>query len=141
MTGVVGLVVAAVMSALSALHVVWAFGGVTGKAAVIPSRDGVPVMRPGRRSTLAVAAGLALAAYVAVAAAGVVPWPAPAVPARIGCLVLALLFAARAIGEFRYVGFFKRVRDTEFAWWDTRVFSPLCITIAAGYAYLWSAAR
>jgi hypothetical protein len=41
--------------------------------------------------------------------------------------VLAALFGARAIGERRYVGFFKRVRGTAFAWWDTRVFSPLSI--------------
>ena len=141
MTTAVGLAVAAVMAALSGLHVVWAFGGVTGNSAVIPSRDGVPIMRPGRRSTIAVAVGLALAAYVALATVTVAPWPIPGVPARIGCLVLALMFAARAIGEFRYVGFFKRVRGTEFAWWDTRVFSPLCITISAGYAFLWTAAR
>ncbi|MBK6426747.1 MAG: DUF3995 domain-containing protein [Blastocatellia bacterium] len=137
----IGLVVAAVMAALSGLHVVWAFGGVTGKSAVIPSRNGVPVMRPGRVSTIAVAVGLAIAAFVALAAAAVVPWPIPAIPATIGCLVIAVLFAARAIGEFRYVGFFKRVRGTEFAWWDTRVYSPLCIAISAGYALLWSFAR
>ena len=141
MTTAVALVVTAVMAALSALHVVWAFGGVTGNSAVIPSRDGVPIMRPGRASTIGVAAGLAVAAYVALAAAAIAPWPIPGVPVRIGCLVLALMFAARAIGEFRYVGFFKRVRDTEFAWWDTRVFSPLCIAIAAGYAFLWSTGR
>ena len=43
--------------------------------------------------------------------------------------------------EFRSFGFFKRVRGTEFAWWDTRVYSPLCIAISAGYALLWSFAR
>ena len=47
------------------------------------------------------------------------------------------MFAARAIGERRYVGFFKRVRTTEFAWWDTRVYSPLCAGISVGYFALW----
>lgn len=140
MTTAVGLVLAAVMAALSGLHVVWAFGGVTGSSAVIPNRDGVPIMRPGRVSTICVAVGLAVAAYVSLAAAAIAPWPISGVSAKIGCLVLALMFAARAIGEFRYVGFFKRVRDTEFAWWDTRVFSPLCTVIAVGYALLWSSA-
>ncbi len=141
MTTAVGFVVAAVMAALAGLHVVWALGGVTGNSAVIPSRNGVPVMRPGRVSTIAVAVGLAIAAFVALAAAAVVPWPMPSIPASIGCFVLAALFAARAIGEFRFVGFFKRERGTEFAWWDTRVYSPLCFAISAGYAILWSFAR
>jgi hypothetical protein len=51
--------------------------------------------------------------------------------------VLAVLFGGRAIGERRYVGFFKRVRGTTFAWWDTRVFSPLCAALSLGYLLLW----
>jgi hypothetical protein len=41
----------------------------------------------------------------------------------------AVLFL-RAVGDFRAVGFSKRVRDTRFAWWDTRLFSPLCLAMA-----------
>ena len=37
----------------------------------------------------------------------------------------------RAVGDFRMVGFWKTVRDTPFARWDTRLFSPLCVAIAA----------
>jgi len=44
--------------------------------------------------------------------------------------VLAALFLIRAVGEFRYVGFFKSVRDTRFATWDSWLFSPLCLLIA-----------
>jgi hypothetical protein len=49
-------------------------------------------------------------------------------------LALALGLLARAIGEFRYVGFFKRVRDSRFAHLDTWVYSPLCLALAAGVA-------
>jgi hypothetical protein len=86
---------------------------------------------------LAVAAGLAGAAYVALAAVGLVPWGLPRGALPFGCAVLAVLFAGRAIGERRYVGFFKRVRGTVFAWWDTRVFSPLCAALSIGYLLLW----
>jgi lipopolysaccharide/colanic/teichoic acid biosynthesis glycosyltransferase len=41
---------------------------------------------------------------------------------------------ARAVGEFKYVGFFKRVRDSKFATLDTFVYSPLCLLLAAGVA-------
>ena len=38
--------------------------------------------------------------------------------------------ALRAIGDFRYVGFFNRVRDTGFARLDTLAYSPLCAGLA-----------
>ena len=40
--------------------------------------------------------------------------------------LMAAVFALRAVGDFRCVGFFKRVKDTPFAVWDSRLFSPLC---------------
>ena len=46
-----------------------------------------------------------------------------------GTWVISLLFLLRTIGDFRYVGFFKSVTDTNFARWDTILFSPLCLFI------------
>jgi hypothetical protein len=40
------------------------------------------------------------------------------------------------VGEFKYVGFFKRVRGTRFATLDTLVYSPLCLLLAAGVAWV-----
>jgi hypothetical protein len=131
-----GMVIAAVMGGLAALHVFWAFGGTLGTVAAIPTREGAPLFRPSRAATLAVAAGLAGAAYVALAAVELVPWGLPRWALPFGCAVLAVLFGGRAVGERRYVGFFKRVRGTAFAWWDTRVFSPLCAALSIGYLLL-----
>ena len=36
----------------------------------------------------------------------------------------------RAVGDFRYVGFFKSLGDDPFCSWDTWLFSPLCLAIA-----------
>ena len=44
--------------------------------------------------------------------------------------LLALVFLLRAVGEFRYVGFFKTMGDEPFRSWDTWLFSPLCLAIA-----------
>ena len=49
---------------------------------------------------------------------------------RWATLGISVLFFLRAIGEFKLVGFFKQVRDTPFAFWDTWLFSPLCLLIA-----------
>jgi hypothetical protein len=35
----------------------------------------------------------------------------------------------RAIGDFNYVGFFKKIKHTKFGKNDTKYFSPLCLTI------------
>ena len=47
---------------------------------------------------------------------------------------LAAGLLARAIGEFKYVGFFKRVRGSRFARLDTWIYSPLCLLLALGVA-------
>ena len=80
------------------------------------------------------AAGLVTTCRAGLFCAGLPPWMA-----RVGIWVIALTFAARAVGEFRYVGFFKRVRGTRFAQRDTWIFSPLCVLIALMAAVVGSA--
>lgn len=45
--------------------------------------------------------------------------------------MLALVFFARGVGDFRYVGFFKSIKGSLFAMRDTYVYSPLCMVLAA----------
>jgi uncharacterized membrane protein SpoIIM required for sporulation len=49
---------------------------------------------------------------------------------QITAWLIAAVFALRAIGDFRYVGFFKRIRDTRFARLDTLAYWPLCAVLA-----------
>ena len=119
----------AIFVALSALHVFWAAGGRAGGGAAIPRTAGRALFAPGPLVTLAVAAALVAAALVTAAAAG---WLGRGMPLRIGrplAYVVALVFALRAVGDFRYVGFFKSLGDDPFRSWDTWVFSPLCLAI------------
>jgi hypothetical protein len=51
------------------------------------------------------------------------------------------VFVLRAIGEFRLVGFFKSVRGTPFAHWDTWLYSPLSLLIGLGALWLASTSR
>lgn len=50
--------------------------------------------------------------------------------------VLGAVFVLRSIGDFRLVGFFKSVRGTGFAAWDTRLYSPLCLLLGLGALWL-----
>lgn len=48
---------------------------------------------------------------------------------------VGVVFLLRAIGEFKYVGFFKSVKGTEFSKADTSLFSPLCLIISFTIIY------
>jgi len=125
---------ATVLAFLSALHIYWAFGGRWGWGAALPQVDGRPAFTPSRFATLVVALGLAAAAALPLVRAGVFPFPLPLWLSQGLAGLLSLIFFVRAVGDFRLVGFFKRVRGTPFAIWDTRLFSPLCLLLAAGFA-------
>src|SRR5947209_5306117 len=111
----VGVSAAATLAAIGALHVFWAFGGKLGGGAVVPERDGTPLFRPSRGATLLVAGALFTGAALLLAQSGVVAIGLPAVVVRVGCWGLGFVFAARAIGDFRWVGVFKRERRSRFA--------------------------
>jgi hypothetical protein len=135
----VSLALAIVFAALAALHVYWAIAGGAAEvaSAAIPTRtDGAPLFRPSARSTLAVAAALIAAAVVVLGRGGVFAFDIPAILYRVGAWGLAAVLLLRAIGDFRYVGLFKRERRSAFARWDSAVYSPLCAVLGAGVVYL-----
>ncbi len=49
-----------------------------------------------------------------------------------GLLLVGGIFFLRVIGDFRYVGYFKRITDTAFAKMDTALYIPLCLVISIG---------
>jgi hypothetical protein len=121
---------AVILVLLAAIHVYWAFGGTAGRAGAVPSSGGRAVLAPTPAMTLAVGVALFVMAVVVGAAGGLIATPVPAGAVRAAAGLLAVVFAARAIGDFRYVGVFKRVRDSRFAALDTRVYVPLCVALA-----------
>lgn len=132
-----GFLTACIFVTLALLHVYWAAGGAWGRGVSVPTgvptnaaAKGARLFNPTRAGTLAVAAGLLLAALVVLGRLGVRAAPLPGWVFVWGSWLIALAFLARAIGEFRYVGLFKRVRGTDFANWDTWLFTPLCLFIA-----------
>lgn len=105
-----------------------------GESGAVPTVDGKPLFVPSRKSTVAVGAVLLLFAGLVAATAGVVSVGLPRV-ALVWCsYALATGLLARAVGEFKYVGFFKRVRGSRFAKLDSLVYSPLCLLLAIGVA-------
>ena len=128
------LLVCAVFVLLAAWHFRMAFSPSSGTNGAVPSVDGKPLFSPSRGSTAGV--GVVLLAFAALVAAtgGLIPVGAPHGTLTWLSCALALALLARAIGEFRYVGFFKRVRGSRFAKLDTLFYSPLCLLLAFGVA-------
>ena len=60
---------------------------------------------------------------------GIISYDLPDWIIKYGGWIIPIIFILRAIGEFKYVGFFKRIKQTEFGKLDTKFFSPLCLTI------------
>jgi uncharacterized membrane protein YtjA (UPF0391 family) len=117
---------------LALIHVYWAFGGLEGSLSAVPSIDGKPTFRPTPLATMLVAAVLALIALLIASVSGFVALPMPHSLLTWGTYAVAAGLLMRAIGDFRLVGFFKRVKGSRFAELDTKYFSPLCLALSAG---------
>ena len=132
----IALIVTGVFVALSAVHVYWALGGGAGKLAAVPELDNRPAFVPSAASTFAVAIALALCAVLVAASAGLIVAKVPAVSVTWLAYLLALALIARAVGDFRLIGFFKLVRGTRFARLDSAVYAPLCLVLGAAVFYV-----
>lgn len=115
---------------LSSLHFYWAFGGRWGGQAVFPTKDeNSKAVMPGTIPTLMVACGLLAIGFFVLIKTGQLDFHIPAILNTYGLWVVGILFIVRAIGEFNYVGFFKKIRHTRFGQNDTKYYSPLCLLL------------
>lgn len=119
-----------IFAILGLWHLYWAFGGTLAKEVAIPEIEGKPAFLPSTTATAAVGIVLLSFTFLLAATAGVVTAPVSGKILKWLCLALSFILFARAIGEFRLVGFFKRVRNTRFAKLDTLVYSPLCLFLS-----------
>ena len=118
---------------ISAIHIYWAFGGRWGLTSALPERNGSKAFRPGPVATLVVAVLFGLMAMFYLYEIGQFPVADSVMPgwlSHYGLWALAGIFLLRAIGDFRYIGFFKRVKDSRFARLDTVFYSPLCLLLS-----------
>jgi hypothetical protein len=136
MDAAVAIIVSLTFVVLALWHFRMALSTDKGTGGAVPSQSGKPLFVPSARATLAVGFVLLAFAYLVAAAAGLVASGLPRALLSWPCYALALGLLARAVGEFRYVGFFKRVRDSRFARLDTLLYSPLCLLLAIGVAFI-----
>ena len=128
---IVTLLLVLIFLFLSSIHFYWAFGGKWGTEGVYPSKtDGSPMRPPSILATLIVAIGLLSFAAFYLIKAGYITVQLPLWLNKNGLWILTGIFILRAIGEFNYLGFFKKVKNSKFAINDTKYYAPLCLVIA-----------
>lgn len=116
---------------LSSLHIYWGFGGKWGGDAVLPTKDdsNTKVLNPTVLLTLIVGFGLLGFGLFILVMSGLIAFNTPKWLNKYGLWIIASIFTLRALGDFNYVGFFKKMKQTKFGKNDTKYFSPLCLTI------------
>jgi hypothetical protein len=119
-----------VFTILGGFHFYWFLGGIWGIEKVIPSKDNVAiVLTIPKFATLIVGLVLVLFGLMYLIKSGLINVSIPIWLTNYGYWVVPSIFILRAIGEFNYVGFFKKIINTKFAKADSKLFSPLCLVI------------
>jgi hypothetical protein len=128
---IVSILLSTIFLILSAFHFYWLLGGKFGMNNVLPTKPGSPpVLKPGIVATSAVGLGLFAMSFFYLLIGGVVSFSIPNWMETIGRWGIPIIFLMRAIGDFRYLGLFKKIKETDFAKSDNRIFIPLCFTIS-----------
>jgi len=119
-----------IFTILGGFHFYWLFGGMWGLKKVIPTKDNTQiVVSIPKFATLIVALGLIGIGILYFLNTGFLIEPTKNKILEYMYWTIPSIFILRAIGEFNYVGFFKKIKNTEFAQADTKLFSPLCFCI------------
>jgi small-conductance mechanosensitive channel len=130
MVKVIALALFLIFLFLSLIHFYWAFGGKWGTEGVYPTPDDkTPPRNPGIIATILVAVALfAFGVFYLMKVEILSIEFSPGIN-KYGLWVLMILFILRAIGDFKYLGFFKKIKNTKFGQNDTKYFAPLCLII------------
>lgn len=130
------IIALAIIAFAAGFHLHWALGGRLGYSVSLPQRpDGTPVMagRIGwwRSAAGGVAFGLVLLGMLALAAGGHLALPLPAGAAKAALIASGAAFVLRALVPTTWTGFFKRIRSTRWARYDSLLYCPLFLLLGA----------
>lgn len=131
MKNLLGSIVCLLLLAISLLHFYWALGGRKWADVVLPKTAGSNqvAFKAGHWAT--VIAALVFGMF-AIAIAAKTFFPISRIPdswTNVTVWVIAGAFLLRAVGDFKYVGFGKKIHSTNFAAYDTKIYTPLSLFI------------
>jgi len=125
-----GILLFVIFVVISGIHFYWALGGKWGIDAALPINvEGERVLKPRKVDTFFVAAVFAGIGFFYLVIGNAVAIDLPLwMPKYLGW-IFPFVFLIRALGDFKYLGFFKKEKRSLFARLDTKYYSPLCLFI------------
>lgn len=122
------------MTTVSLFHFYWAFGGSYGLRSAGPTLENRENFIPSGYLIFIVACLLLGLAALSIQ----LVWPLEFVKNLVSYLgyFVSAVFIIRGVGDFKYVGMFKKVYNSNFARLDTKYFSPLILFLGLAYALL-----
>ncbi len=126
-----GSICAVIFIGVAVIHYYWVFGGKLGIDVALPELEQTreKAFVPGKFATFVVAT-LFLSIGIIYFIIGFKVESFFLVYKLYFLYALSAITFIRAVGDFKYVGFFKKVKHSKFAEYDTKYFSPLCLAIA-----------
>jgi len=127
---ILSLILFLIFTILSGFHFYWMLGGQWGTDKVFPTKSNeINTIRIPKFAALIVALGLLAFGLIYFVKTEIIAVKLPKLLSNYAYWLIPSIFIIRAIGEFRYVGFFKKIKETPFAKADTKIFSPLSLLI------------
>jgi hypothetical protein len=122
---------ALLLFALGLLHFYWAIGGKWAIDAVVPTKpSGEKLFNTSVLSCVVVAVGLWLMSFIHVVNAGLIFLNTTFPIIHYATLAMGIIFFIRFVGDFKWVGIFKKVKNSAFARNDSRYYAPLCLFLS-----------
>ncbi len=130
MVEILSVLLLLIFASLGGIHFYWVLGGKWGLEQALPTKEaGEKALQPGKLVTIVVGLGLTFFGIFYLMQSGLVDMHLPDWVNELGAWFIPGIFTIRAIGDFNYVGFFKKIKNTTFAKADSTFFSPLCMII------------
>ncbi len=132
MAYLLSILLSTVFFTLAGIHVYWGLGGKWAFADAFPTKeDGTSLAKvPGMMASFVVAVGLFAFGIFYLINGKIIPVVLSSYLSAYGYWVIASIFFLRAVGDFKYIGMFKKIKKTSFAKKDTKIYTPLCIFIS-----------
>ncbi len=134
---IIAIITITLLIIMGLFHFYWAFGGKIGLDKVLPTKDGKRLLNPGKPVTFLVGLVLFGFSYIAYALQF---YDFTTLENnsfyKYSGLFISIIFVLRSIGEFNAVGFFKKIKKSEFAIYDTKYFSPLSLILGLVFSIL-----
>ena len=127
-TTILSIILLVIFTSLGFIHFYWSLGGKWGLEKALPTKEvGEKAIEPPKIATVTVGIGLISFGLFYLIKSGLVSFQIQNwIITYVGWFIPPI-FILRAIGEFKYVGIFKKIKNTDFAKADTKLFVPLCL--------------